>query len=659
MNLKNLKLGTKLYLGFGAMALILAVGIGMTIVQTKRATAVTDRVMELRMPTSQSSLSMLNGVNHSLAALRGWMLLGKDKFKDERAVAWNDEIGPALEKLDAFSKNWTNPQNLDRLEVIRAKLDEFEAYQKEIEDIAQTIENVPSIKTLFEDAAPQAGIMASKITEIIDLEFKEAGTEERKELLGMMADVRGTTGLALANIRAFLLSGDQVFREKFDGFWAKNTRRFGDLRENSHLLTTEQKAAFTAFSNARNLFDPVPQEMFDSRAGEDWNLANYWLGTKAAPTAFAIKEQLDAMAENQKQLLAGDIELANQLKAQLQRAELGILAVGLVLAGVVGFFITRSITRPISNSINALRESALSMSTSSDQISKSGVTLAESASEQASSLEETSSSLEEIASMTQRNRENSERANELTSNTRKEVETGAKQMEEMAKAMDDIKESGDNVAIIIKTIDDIAFQTNILALNAAVEAARAGEAGQGFAVVADEVRNLAQRSAQAAKETADKIQDSITKSDQGVEICSKVDEALKGMTESVKSIDHLVAEIMTASSEQTQGIDQINTAVSELDKVTQSNAATSEECSTATIEVSHQAQVVMNHVDGLEKLIRGDSSPAGGNGSARRAAKSQAPERKQATPQSSFDDFERVEEAPENNFADCDKQFFN
>jgi methyl-accepting chemotaxis protein len=178
-------------------------------------------------------------------------------------------------------------------------------------------------------------------------------------------------------------------------------------------------------------------------------------------------------------------------------------------------------------------------------------------------------------------------------------------MQAMNTAMEAIKVSSDDIAKIIKTIDEIAFQTNILALNAAVEAARAGEAGMGFAVVADEVRNLAQRSAQAAKETAGKIEGAIAKTGQGVDISSKVAKTLNEIVTKARQVDELVAEVASASREQTQGITQINTAVGQMDKVTQSNAANAEESAAAAEELNAQASVMKESVTELLKLVGG------------------------------------------------------
>jgi methyl-accepting chemotaxis protein len=236
-------------------------------------------------------------------------------------------------------------------------------------------------------------------------------------------------------------------------------------------------------------------------------------------------------------------------------------------------------------------------------ITTTSQSLAEGAGRQAASIEETSASLEELTSMTKRNTENAQRANELAKQTRSAADLGAHDINLMSAAMGDIKTSSDDIAKIIKTIDEIAFQTNILALNAAVEAARAGEAGMGFAVVADEVRNLAQRSAQAAKETAAKIEGAIANTARGVQISATVTQALVEIVDKARQLDDLAAEVATASREQTQGISQINAAVGQMDQVTQNSAASAEESAAAAEQLNAQAIMMKHTVGTLVELV--------------------------------------------------------
>ena len=814
---RNSGVGAKIGLGYAIVALILVAAVTTTIWQVGRTATVTNRVIDLRAPTAQASLGMLNGINHSLAALRGWMILGKDKFKTERAKAWSDEIEPAMATMTKFAVNWTNPKNIERLKTIETNLANFKKYQKEIEDISQTVENMPAMKILFEEAAPKAKILAQQITRMIDLEaeydadsmleasrtasgaielakvvaeqvandrayyaknvigklkkeirdfqagrnyhdikgsipapatfvretsealdkdagyrydllskfninkdkglrnsFEEQawerlsgdpktpyaefvsmgsgvveyryaradvasaetcvschnghedspkkdfklgelmgilvvsapvtqdpkvgevllsfgrdnGTEfniaelprhlseqvgKRKALFSMMADTRGTLGLGLGAVRAYLLAGDEKFKQQFDTLWAKNTRRFGDLSDNVGLLTPDQRVAYDLFAKARKQFDPLPPKMFAIRGGNEWNVANRWLGTKAAPTAFAIKTELDAMIASQQGLMQTDMVESKRLTAFLKQVEWGLLAGGLVLCTVLGLVITRSITKPINRIVSGLNDGANQVNDAAGQVSSTSQQLAEGATEQASSLEETSSALEEMAAMTKTNASNAKQANELSGQARTAAESGDKTMGRLNEAMTAINESSGKISKIIKVIEEIAFQTNLLALNAAVEAARAGEHGKGFAVVADEVRNLAQRAAQAAGETTDLIEDSVNRAREGTEVACEVADSLGKIVGDVSKVSDLINGITKASDEQAQGVEQVNTAVSQMDKVTQSNAAGAEESASASEELASQAMAVKGMVDELATIIRGGGRGTGAN----------------------------------------------
>ena len=274
---------------------------------------------------------------------------------------------------------------------------------------------------------------------------------------------------------------------------------------------------------------------------------------------------------------------------------------------ILGFSIgvVMRINKRLLQTTDELENGSQQLAAASGQVSSSSQRLADGASEQAASLEETSSSLEEISTVTRLNAESAQQAKESSHLAREAAESGLADMENMITAMGEIQKSGDKIAKIIRTIDEIAFQTNILALNAAVEAARAGEAGLGFAVVADEVRNLARRSAEAAKETTEIIEESIVKSRAGSEISKQVAEGLTSIVSKARQVDDLIGQISLASQEQSQGVGLINTSISQLDNVTQGNAAAAEESASASEQLRSQASLLHDMVAQLRSMVTG------------------------------------------------------
>ncbi len=672
MNFKDLKIGTKLWTGFGGIAAILAVTVLVTIVRVNHSRVITQSVMDEAVPSAIASEALLSGINHSLAALRGYMLLGQDKFKEQRKEAWEQGINPSLSQLLQCSKSWESKEDKDRLEKVQEKMGKINAGQEAIEAICQSEDNRPDMKILSQEAAPKTDAMVKALTEIFDVELEQPATAERKALLGNVGDVRGTTALAAANLRAFLLSGDEKYKKNVGEIWQKNEKRYNDLLQKTSLFNTRQAQSFFTFKQAREGYPILQDKILNIRGGEDWNKSNSML-KDAASLAMETKALLDELKNSQNKILVADAAELKSLVLSLTLLLWILLAAGIALSAFVAYAITGSITHPVKEMVRAAASIAegdiqdnihidrrdeigqlassfkrviatlklksevaekiaegnlmvdivlaserdvlgISMdkivdnlnellsqvqiaseqiSSGSSQISDSSQALSQGATEQASSLEQISSSLTQIASQTKQNAENASQANQLALAARGNAEGGNQQMQEMVRAMGNIEESSKNISKIIKVIDEIAFQTNLLALNAAVEAARAGVHGKGFAVVAEEVRNLAARSAKAAKETTDLIEDAIRKVTAGTSIANETSKALASIVNGVSKTTDLVSEIAAASNEQAEGISQVNAGLGQLNQVTQQNTASAEEGASAAEEMSGMANQLM------------------------------------------------------------------
>lgn len=362
----NLKISARLIIGFSAMVVILAIAVGMTIWNVSGIDKNTNRIVNLRMPVSQLSTELVSHVNASLASLRGYLLTGNSSFKATRAKVW-DDIAQVSSTMDGYAQQFTNVKNIEAWNDLKLLLDEFKAAQAQVEAIAHTPDEQPALKILDTQAAPLGNQMVQHITKMIDLEIAGAGgaSGNRVDVLGMMADVRGSLALTLANIRAYLLTGDQAYADAYATLWKTNEKRYADLQGSASLLSFQQKTELDSFSAVRQQFADLPVQMFEIRASDKTNMANYLLVTEASPRAGKILNVLlgeadesgarsGGMVGNQKALL--DVDASNNAEAiaMLLKVEWILLAVGLALAGAIAFFIIRSIVGPVREMTGAM-----------------------------------------------------------------------------------------------------------------------------------------------------------------------------------------------------------------------------------------------------------------------------------------------------------------
>ena len=379
-------------------------------------------------------------------------------------------------------------------------------------------------------------------------------------------------------------------------------------------LQAEMKSYEKTITSARG------RELFEKVAPAHELLRGVWTQVLPLSRAMKTKEAMaswdgaSSVSEQQARVIDELLEYRRELgeesgKSAIAAGESALFRTVLImgfaaLAGaVMAFFIVGGITAVLTRAVVELSEGAEQVSSAAGQVSGSSQSLAQGASEQAASLEETSASSEEMSSMTRKNSENSQQAAQFMTAVNQRVVEANRTLAGMMTSMQEIGASSNKISKIIRVIDEIAFQTNILALNAAVEAARAGEAGMGFAVVADEVRNLAQRSAQAARDTAGLIEESILKSADGSTRLGEVAVSIQAITDGATKVKTLVDEVEASSREQAQGIEQIAKAVAQMDEVTQRTAASAEESASASEELNAQSRALVAVVEELRTMV--------------------------------------------------------
>jgi methyl-accepting chemotaxis protein len=375
-------------------------------------------------------------------------------------------------------------------------------------------------------------------------------------------------------------------KEILDQFESGKLKEFFEVDEANNRIVFAKPIALTA-DCMKCHGDPATSPTGDGRDPLGFAMENWKAGEVHG--AFILTDNFD------------DIHAAT--KAGTWQVLMYTVPLGVVIAGVFFAMNRKMIVKPLTDVINSIAASSAQTQEASGQVSQSAQSLSQGASEQAASLEQSSAALEEVSAMTKRNAETAQQAAALAAQSQTSAGEGNAAMEKMNAAIAQIEQRASETAKIIKTIDEIAFQTNLLALNAAVEAARAGEAGKGFAVVAEEVRNLAMRSAEAAKNTSEMIQASVESSREGVQIAGEVGTVLKSISENATKVAGLVGEIASASREQSTGVSEVTAAVSQMDKVTQTNAATAEESAASAEELAAQAQELVSAVKTLAGLV--------------------------------------------------------
>lgn len=578
---KTMRIGTKIALLAGVL---LFLGSIIAFVGSRGLSGVAQRVY-----LADDVNSMIKYMLEARRQEKNFMLRGDRAY----VVEVEKKIGEIEKQAKLVKQKSGDMESIRQMDALQARLTAYgTAFSSFVDSHDRTL------------AADKIMVDAARTAERIAMEIQQEQTQQYRALLKENVSQEVLDGkLATANDAQNIVRWILQCRRQEKNFIIRDDRMYVD-RVLSHVTDIldlargleirisqeDNKAEAGLISTSVSTYQTSFEEMVSLKE------IQHTAEARMVETARGVQEICDGVRADLKVKMVGQITAARRMMI------MGALTA--ILFGVcVSFLIIRGITRVLSSAIVGLTQGASEVAAASEEISKSSQFLAQGACEQAASIEETSASLEEVSSMTRSNAGTAIQANEFIRTTNTETENANESMDVLILSMTEISKAGEETAKIIKTIDEIAFQTNLLALNAAVEAARAGEAGAGFAVVAEEVRNLAMRAARAAGSTTELIEDITKKVMDGTERVSKTHAAFARVAEGSKKLVALMGEITVASNEQAQGLEQVNVAVSEMDKVVQHNAANAEQSASASEELSAQAQQMKSMVNQLVVLV--------------------------------------------------------
>jgi len=667
----RLSIRAKLLAGFAAVLILVATTATYLFFNIKEISEIESRLTELRKPTVIAGLNLSKGINITLAGLRGYMILGgnpekAEKFRADRAEGWR-LIDDSLNELNTLSKSWTDSSNIRRLNEMKTEIEEFRAAQKEIEDIAHAQDNIPILIQLDEEAKPAANASTLALNQLLQSSASSGGSPQSLKDLG---DSMSSMYRSMESLRAYVQNGQDSDLNTFNTQWKKNQARFERLNQ---LNRMQANSNWSNYSDSRSSFKAIADSIISSRQADDWNLANYWLGTKAAPRANAIQANLTEMRKNQNELMKADVKI---LAADIDYSNVA-LAIGTGLALIIGIGIAVTLSQTIVSKVNKIldvnksiakgdldfddlvldgddelgelanatnvmanslrgllfevQNATSNLASAAEQLVNSSLRTSKGMESQEQISGQVVTAMDEMFRTVENMAQSASMAADAANSADQESRDGysimetnmtsinllAQRIEGAASTIAELEEDTKGVDAIVQVINDIAEQTNLLALNAAIEAARAGEQGRGFAVVADEVRTLAGRTRDSTGEINSLLEklkngalQAVNVMKQGQEQTNESVQSAESTSSSLQSITSSVSTINSMNAQIASATEEQNAVAKNMNESIDEIRRETQNAMTNMRETDSAAQLVGQHTSNLNQLTRKFKLPA-------------------------------------------------
>jgi methyl-accepting chemotaxis protein len=539
-------IGSRLAFGFGAICAVLAISVGIAIWRAESVATTIERVVTLRVPVSQAGQELAGQVHASLATLRGYLLTGNPAQKTERAGVWQG-IDNMIARYDGYAARFTEQKNKDAWAEIRGLLGEFRSVQDRVEIIAHTPDALPANKILATEGAPRASRLFETMTRLIEQEAAREAMPERMALLKDMADLRGNTALSFAELRAYLLTGDEAFKKSFDERWAASDRYLKAVEGRRAMMTKEQHEAVSMIAAVRAEFGDIARRMFEIRSSPQWNVPIHLLRTEAAPRANkildAVEGPTDAGGKRSGGLTDRQVALLNdEAKGALSSIDLltkimwALLGAGIALASVIAVLSARSIVQPVTGMTDAMKTLA------------AGDTSAE------VPARERQDEIGRMAEAVQVFKDNMIRARQLEAEQKTAQEMQDRRRRTVDKLIGVFEASA---ATVVQSVSGAATQMQSSATSLSSSAEQSTRQATSVAAASEEASTNVQTVASATEELAASVQEigrqvgaSTTISLKAVEEVRKTDETVSGLSDAAQKIGE-VADLIRSIAGQT------------------------------------------------------------------------------------------------------------